>query len=193
MISMMVQNMAEVRTWLKTSKGKEIKTLQTAMKVEGYRLMRLLKTEIKGASPGGKTFAPLTELAKRTTARRSKGSPLKRLAIPVRYNVRPQEPYTVEIGYVDTRRGRISKSWKKIAEAVQEGRTFPVTDRLRAYLGMVGAPHKKGEQSYVLKKATKTLKIPSRPIILPFWRAHEREAFQKIKINYERKMRGERI
>jgi hypothetical protein len=91
----------------------------------------------------------------------------------------------------------ISKSWKRIAQKAQEGATTPFTeDRRRAILSMGMSLRKRGmpeAKYFFLRPSTKAFKTPPRPIIEPFWRAHEAETARNVLINFERKMRGERI
>ena len=52
----------------KTESKRQEKALNTAIKVEGFRLMRLLKEQIKAGAPGGQKFDPLTFLLYRSIA-----------------------------------------------------------------------------------------------------------------------------
>lgn len=49
---------------LKTESARQEKALETAGKVEGFRLMRLLKKEIQAGAPGGRRFKHLSYLAR---------------------------------------------------------------------------------------------------------------------------------
>lgn len=175
-----------------------IKAAQTAVKVEGFRLSKELKNEIRSGSPGGRSFSPLSAIASMRRYGKNK-SPLFRLSIPIRYRVNYQGgAMSMEIGFVDPSKGaRISKSWVRLAQLHQAGGKLPVTEDMRKALAAVGARMKKTRGSranvFFLKESTTSIKLPERPIIDPFWDAHEREAEQNIIVNFARKMRGERI
>lgn len=174
-----------------------IKNAQVAVKVEGFRLRKLLQAEIRAGAPGGRVFAPLTELARRSRRPSDRDKPaLFRLALAVRYTV-SQGPndMKMEIGFTGP---RVSGTWKGIATRQQEGFTFSAEERRRtgsthrSYLARLG--HAEGtEQSFALKAATTTLHVPPRPIIEPFWMKYQARAWRNIEQNFERKMRGERI
>lgn len=173
------------------------KASETATKVEAYRLSGVLKEEIKEGAPGGVTFAPLTEMARRLR-RPANRTALKRLAIPVRYAVsRSVGKFVVSIGFVDPGRGRpLSKSWKRIAKRQQKGFIEKLTPQKKLQIIKFGAglsKRAKNRRFLFLRKSTKALKTPARPIIDPFWKTHRREAEKNIDRNFERKLAGERI
>jgi len=91
----------------------------------------------------------------------------------------------------------ISQSWKRIANIQQEGGQIPVTQAMRQAFAGIGAKRKKKKtpdwRLFFLRKDTASLGIPPRRIIDPFWAAHQSGALRNIMINFERKMRGERI
>jgi len=180
---------------------------ETAAKVEGFRLMKLLKAEIREGAPGGQKFSPLTEMAKIYSYGSRNRTPLKRLSIPVRYRVsRTSDEFAFSLGYMAQdiagsvkSSNRISKSWARILQLHQEGGTIPIDQDLRRALLIEGARLQKRKNTrgaanvFFLKKSTMSFRIPRREIVDPFWRAHEGEAARNINRNFERKMAGERI
>lgn len=196
---MLVSDLDKFARDMEMEDKRRIKAGETAVKVEGFRLMKVLKKEIRRGMPGGKRFAFLSMVAKRLPVRK-KTIALSRLAIPVRYNaVREGKALAVNVGFVGGggKAGKLSKSWARIAKAQQEGFTTTVNDEKRRRLlkrGIVLKKRKDPESKYFfLKKATKRFRTPARPIIAPFWQAHEREAMENIRSNFDRKMAGERI
>lgn len=91
---------------------------------------------------------------------------------------------------------KVSKSWKRIAEAQQKGFTSEITEGRRRYfrnLGLLIDKRSKFRKYFFLRKETSKFVTPARPIMDPFWDAHKRKAWHNIRENYRRKMRGERI
>jgi len=165
--------------------------LNLAVRVEGFRLMRQLKKEIRDGAPGGRRFAPLSQIAKRRM-HRGRNEPLRRLALGVRYHVPRWDPVEMHVGWTGP---RVSKRWKILARVLQRGFATRVTAGIRRYLLNYGVTmrNRSDRKYFKLKKSTRTLITPARPIMDPFWRAHEREAKVNIAKNFRRKMRGERI
>lgn len=165
--------------------------LNLAVRVEGFRLMRQLKKEIRDGAPGGKRFAPLSVIA-RKRMHRGRNQPLRRLALGVRYHLPRRDPVEMRVGWVGP---RVSKRWKILARVLQAGFAAQVTAGLRRYLIDYGGSmrDRKSRRYFMLRKSTRFLKTPARPIIAPFWLAHRREARRNIAKNFRRKMRGERI
>ena len=189
---------------LENANKKRIKAGEMATRVEGFRLMYLLREELEAGAPGGRAFSPLTEIARRMGDGGSRRGPLKGLIKRVRLNRHKEgDGFVMSIGFVDPGRGqKLSKSWKRIARRLQEGYTTPVTPELRKDIlrqGLIKVAGKKRRRSQpwarymFLKKTTTSLRTPARPIIDPFWDAHEREAAGNIGRNFEKKMAGERI
>lgn len=196
-----VHNAEKVSAWLDKQGAEARKAYQTAIKVEGYRLMRLLRSEIKKGSPGGRIFKTLTHIAKRM-AKKVRGSgtwirqnqnrkPLAQMATAIRYDVK-NTPFSMAFGFV----GPIGNTWRRLAKAQQEGFTRPVTKSQRkafarrgAELGTVDG----GDTPFFLRKSTTSMTTPARPIITPFWQAHQAAAERNIRNNFRRKMAGNKI
>lgn len=180
------------------------KSMSTALKREGFLLAATLRKDIKaGIDPklssmarrfGGKFPArkPFLKLRSTLGAR----GPSKGM-IPIRYNpVMDGKKLGVEIGMVDTRQEKISKSWKRIFISQQEGFTQTITTRQRRYLARLGGEMPKRmrlRKHLFLKKSTKTFKTPGRSVIDPFWQKWERQSMQRLSDNFHKKMAGERI
>lgn len=196
---LIVRNLREFKRNLEKEDSKRKKTADTATRVETFRLTKELKSEIQAGAPGGQSFEPLTEIAKRTSGKGLRRTALKRLTIPIRYAVTKTGETTVfSVGYVEPGKGPgISKSWKRIATFQQTGGKVPVSEERRAALAAIGRKLQQRRRPearfFFLKKSTIEFRIPPRPIIGPFWQAHQHEVFRNIKNNFERKMAGERI
>ena len=206
---LVVKNLREFRRDLDTANNDRVKAAQTAARVEAYRLRNLLKQELRQGKPGGQTLAPLSEIARRNLGKfskslRKKDRPLIKsrdmsLADIIRYRTEKtgKDRMVISVGFVDPNTGTpLSKSWKRLAEKHQEGFETPVSDKLRRLLRNWGAGLSKrspARKMFFLKQSTTRLKTPARPIIEPFWEAHQAEAQRNIAQNFARKMAGERI
>jgi len=192
-----VSNIQKFQKELEKADKARVSAASTAVKVEGFRLRNLLKEEIRKGAPGGRPFSPLSVIAQARKYRQKNKSPLSRLAVPIRYraNYDSKGGMTFEVGFVNPTRGaKLSKSWIRLAQLHQQGGKLPVTDDMRKGLITIGQGMKgKKKNVFFLKKTTTEIRIPARPIIDPFWDAHERQAEQNIIANFARKMRGERI
>jgi hypothetical protein len=208
-------NIPEFLRALREANTARVKASRDAVRVEGFRLMRLLQGELRRGAPGGRSLAPLREISQLM----ERTPPLSPLAKAIRYHVAETEPFHVEIGGVDSRAQRrampgfsgiqeerqwaakgLSGSWVHILQVQQEGATMPVTDDMRQFLKGVGAKMagRKGRPGqaakyFFLKKSTTEFTLPARDIIDTFWGAHESEVMPNIRSNFDRKMRGERI
>ena len=149
--------------------AKRVKNAQTATRVEGFRLMKAMIREVKAGAPGGRSFNPLTILARkvggssvsrgRVPARKRftklfstmKASPgyLKGVP-PIRYNAHKLGgKFNVSVGFItfrktsiatgDVIKNTLSKSWQRIMTRQQEGFTVPVFERDRRFFAAVGA------------------------------------------------------
>lgn len=179
---------------LKSESKRQDKALQLAIRVEGFRLMRLLKEQVKKGSPGGRRFKKLSYLSRAWggKGRLRPDRPLSRLAVAIRYQIR-NDPYSMQIGWVGP---RVSKSWKRIAEKQQEGFDSPVSEARRAYFAGKGG--RMGKRSVAkrfmfLRKGTKNFKTPARPILDPFWKEQRHQAILNIRKNHLTALRGKVI
>lgn len=195
------------------------KAAQTAVRIEGYRLAKVLKTEIKAGAPGGHKFKPLGDIAR--LRGRAGRTPLARLAIPVRYWVQNYGGrYSVSVGYQDravmssagntSRNHQLSKSWLAIVRSQISGATFDPgrfdrhttawtrSDRTEILTSAFGGRRgkkqlKPGRDKFLLRRSTRTMRIPARPIIDPFWAKHRAEAMANIERNFIAKLAGQKI
>lgn len=197
----------KVSSWIDQQEKNVKKAHETAVKVEAYRLMYLLRSEIKKGAPGGKRFDDLTYLARRMQ-RKVRGSgtwirqspnrkPLVRLATAVRYNV-TRQPFSVAVGFVQPggSANQISNTWRRIAKEQQAGFSRNVTQAQRDAFAKRGAELgtvEGGNTPFFLKKTTKTMRTPGREIVKPFWQKHQAAAKRNIRSNFKQKMAGRRI
>lgn len=198
-----VRNLDEFRHDMERENAKRIKAGETAAKVEGFRLHKVLKAELRQGRAGGKRFTPLSIIARKLTGykrrRANARKPLARMAVPVRYRTIKRDSVSItQVGFVDPNRGaKLSKKWVYLAFALQEGDEVPLTEATRKRFLKRGGQLVKGQDPaarfFFIKKQTRSIRIPARPIIDPFWAAHRGEASRNILANFKRKMAGERI
>jgi len=205
-----IKGLDRVVRHLKKADARTDKALNTAIKVEAFRLKKLLQKEIRAGRPGGKSVAPLSYIARRkdrqvktgggTTARQSPNrKPLARLAMGVKYNVSSYKPFVMKVGFVTpTGRTRSSKqgTWRTLAREHQEGFTSSISKNLRQRIiekgGLLGKIDG-GSTPFFLRKSTRTFTTPARPIMAPFWAAHKRSVNRNIKRNFALKMKGREL
>lgn len=167
-----------------------------AVRIELYRLKTALQQYILGG-PKGPPMQDISQLSRQYQAdygsklwsktgfpRPGMTDPaLRAIAISVRYE-------TKKIG--DKLRGRVgiiknksvSSSWRKILFKQQHGFNVPLTKELREYFANLGV---------FFKKEKKSLTVPPRKIIGPFWRKQQGIAYSNIKQNFEAKMSGKYV
>ena len=211
-----IKGVKKTLKWLEKNRAEAEKNMNIALRVEGFRLRKLMQREIKAGSPGGRRFAPLTDISKRMDYQKSpRRNPLKALAQGVRYHVNPRPPYQVAVGFVGPS-NISSKKWRSLAASHQKGFTRTITEAQRRAIVHRGArllgwdrtmggktSYKNkyggnleataGNTPFFLKKSTKTLTTPARPIIAPFWQAHQQSIRRNIASNFKRKMAGQHI
>lgn len=191
------------------------KSQNTAIRVEGYRLKKLLQRQIRQGAPGGKSFVPLSYIARRLHGRRPNRKPLERLALGVRYHV-VHNPFAMAIGWVGPQTGFdatlmrekdpfgrgisrdhvSSKSWRRLAWFHQRGFEREITPFQRYHIIYRGGKLGKiegGSTPFFLKKQTKSFKTPARKIIEPFWQSERGSVYRNIKRNFRLKLKGKRI
>lgn len=196
MLNATSKGFANLERALKTENLRQEKALNTSIKVEGFRLMRLLKKQIREGNPGGRKFHPLTFLA-RAWGSKGKGlaanKPLRKLALAVRYFVKDQHPFDMRIGWTGP---KTSASWKRIAEKQQQGFSGQMTESRRRFFMKKGALMGKrsvARKYMFIRKSTTRFKTPARPILDPFWQSEEQRAWRNIQRNFRLKMKGQRI
>jgi len=199
-VRMIVRNIRQFKADMARADSVRRKAGETAVKVEGYRLMLLMRKELREGKAGTTTLAPLSNIARYGRRNPQPLAPLARNA--VRYSSFKQgRTLKASVGFLGV---RSSWSWVRLAEKLQAGFTASVDEpirpgagiTIREYLGRRGAGIGKRSslrRFFFLRKATRALKTPARPVIEPFWRAHEREAERNIVANFNRKLAGERI
>lgn len=200
MIKATLDGVKKTERWLKRKKKESEKAMNTAVKVEGYSLMKVLKKEIIAGNPGGRRFDPLSSIALRGLKRRGGGmrkgqatTALKRLQFGIEYKAK-ETPFRLHIGFLN-RTGNKS-FFKKMAAKHQTGFSRLITPRQREWVINRGAELGKikgGETPFFLKKSTKFFRTPARPIIDPFWNSHVVQARKNIREKFRAKMAGKRI
>jgi hypothetical protein len=193
MIQITLNGAKNLAKWLDDTGQRSRRALSTALKIEGFRLMRVLKEEVRRGAPGGQPFAPLSYIAQWRGRRGGRDKPLARFATVVRYAADAEE---VRIGFLNPARGRakLSKRWLNLARMHQEGFWHDMRPSTRKALPAIGqrAPAEI-RQYFHLRKSTRRFHTPARPVVVPFWRAHQAEALSNIRANFRRKIAGDRI
>jgi len=196
MLKVVTKGFTQLEKAYKAEGKRQEKALNTAIKVEGFRLMRLLKQQIRAGAPGGRKFDSLTYLSRAWSGkgkRLGSNKPLRRLAIAVRYWVKDQRPFDMRIGWVGP---KTSRSWKRIAQKQQEGFEHDISEARRRYFRSKGGEMSKrsvARKYMFIRKSTTKFRTPARPIMDPFWRAEKDRAWHNIRRNYRMKMKGQRI
>ena len=190
--------MAAFQRVLDADNKRKTKAGQTAGKVEGFRLTKELKQEIREGAPGGKKFDPLSKIALYRRGRKRQRNPLARSLAFVSYNAKVHgDKYRIEVGYLSEGSRKASRSIQSLVKRHAKGFSQSVTEEHRSYLRRIGGKFKKRKPEiakyFFLLGKTAQLKTPARPIIEPFWRAHKHEVLANIQSNFKRKMKGERI
>lgn len=200
---LLVQNMREFRREMELADKARIKAGQTAVRVEVFRLKKLLAAELRKGAPGGKALEPLRVISRGARNRK----PLAALAKAVRYWSRSDGGDRIfSVGFNggtvtgqsggERKGNQLSASWIRIAETQQEGKTFAAGEKKSGIIrqgGVLKKQRKRHAKYYFLKKSTTSFTVPRRPVIDPFWAAHQQEAGKNIVNNFNRKMAGERI
>lgn len=205
------RNTAKFRRELEQEDKVRKKAAVTSAKVEAFRLRNVLKDEIRQGAPGGRRFAPLGEIRK-AARRPSDQTPLRRMAMGVRYQVWPGGNQ-VSVGFMGLSLGlgRSAGTWSRLAAKHQEGFVVDAgdgdLDRTSDTMSVRSRLRKRGQalsksrsprlnaaaRFHFLKDSTSLLHVPARPIIDPFWDAHRHETARNIEKNFNRKMQGKRI
>ncbi len=193
-MSVTLKGAKKVVKFLKKADAHTKKSLNTAIKVEGFRLKKLLQKEIRSGSPGGSRFNVLSFIARKIDRRSPNRKPLTRLAAGVRYHVKSYKPFQLEVGWPEGNKG--SNSWRRLALMLQKGFTKSISKKQRSFILHKGSKLgtiEGGETPFFLRKSTKSFKTPERQIISPFWQANRSKANQNIKRNFKLKLKGAKI
>lgn len=143
------KSLATFQAELSAADNERRKAAQAAVRVEGFRLKKLLAKEIQAGAPGGAKFKALSVIARKLGRGAEGRTPLKRLATPVRYWVENgNDRFAVKVGYQAdnvvnshgaffkgkdledgtsqaTAKSRLSASWLNIIKNTIEGKSFP--------------------------------------------------------------------
>jgi hypothetical protein len=189
-----VRGVTNLERYLKVQRENQKRAMETAIRVEGFRLRKELQSQIRAGAVGGRSLDPLTVIARRYF--RTKKGPLLALAGRVAYQV-SRQPFEMRVGWTGP---KLSKSWKSIAKKQQEGFESPVSYGTRMFIIRRGAALAKGRSAakgdskyFFLRSDTKRFQTPARPIMEPFWGQQQGKVVANIRLNFFRKLKGERI
>ena len=206
MLKMTVKGVKNLRRDLGVETRRQKKALDVALKVEGFRLLRQLRADIRAGKPGGRPYAAeLSKIAGRTkTGRlRKNQAPLYRIARMLRYDV----VYTAgaglkfSFGFLTKARRPIPGGYKDLLLKHQEGVDVLYKGSRRDLgrrMARIGAKlKKKGDPDaryFFLRRTTaRKIDLPRRPVINPFWRDQKSRAMANIRRNFRLKLAGRRI
>lgn len=205
MFQMTAQGIQKLQKDLDAAGKVNKKALNTALKVEGYRLLRQLRDDIKSGRPGGSPYAAeLSKIASRTKSGRLRKNqvPLYRIARMLRYNASyANGELHFSFGFISKGNRPLPSGYKQMLIEHQEGIDV-LYDGSRTELGrrfarIGGKLKKKGDPDakyFFLRKTTgRKINLPKRPVINPFWEKNRPDAIRNIQVNFARKLRGERI
>jgi hypothetical protein len=189
----------KTQKWLKNKQDQSEKAMNVAIKKETFRLMRLMKKEIRTGAPGGRRFDPLSSMARFYSSRRGyKKHPFGRMHYGVRYQFSGDATgfnnFKATLGFLGG--NNVQNLFRSLARKHQTGFQKLITPKQRQWVINRGAELgtvEGGDTPFFLKKSTTHFKTPARPIISPFWQAHHRAAQRNIQTMFRRKMAGERI
>lgn len=212
MISLIVNGIERLPAALAAESKRQVRAMEIAIRVEGFRLRKLMKADIRSGAPGGRRMARLSMIrrvgrASVKTGRLAADQPLATLAKTVGYRV-TRNPFQMAVGFVES--AASSVTWRRLAKMHQEGfdtsadaimpgmRSMTVRQYLtrqgsKVNFALYGRRKALRRNVFFLRKSTHTLKTPARPIIDPFWAAHRREVMANIRRNFRLKLQGKRI
>ena len=196
-----------------------VRSLNSAFRIEGFRLKKLLQTQIRSGAPGGSPFAErriISRYWRRSKPGRKKA--LGRLANGIRYYVPNTIEPRLQIGFVgptnaaereemnsglalgrsgNTRgikyKDMTSKAWRRLGLIHQKGFRMYITPDMREALKDSAklAPKKIKPFFYGILNSNRThFNTPSRNIIEPFWTQQKSAAIYNIRNNYHKIMAG---
>lgn len=223
MIDVVVKGVSDTIKALERAEMQNLRDVNSAFRIEGFRLKNLLQKQIRDGAPGGKTFSPLSILSRYWGGRKRgrKDRPLHRLALGVRYYVPNTAEPRLQVGYVGpTSRSEVesmtntgfrlssrggfrglqeskmtSKSWRRIAAIHQEGFTRIISEAQRASMWHAADEVPRGYAKVFAGTANRrwAFDTPSRLIIDPFWAQQKSQTISNIKSNYYRLSAGMKV
>lgn len=193
--------------------------LNSAFRVEGFKLKNQLQLEIRAGAPGGVPFKPDTYIHR--GLKKNPKKVLRKLALGIRYYVPNSTNQRLQVGFVGPVNqreletmtnsgvkfgshggyrgikagGMTSNSWRKLGAYHQEGFRRDISPIQRAWLAKTGSKIKDRSlrQYFFLKPTTTQFITPSRPIIDPFWAKYRNRTMRNIRINFLKKTAGYKI
>lgn len=138
----------------------QIRSLNDAFRIEGFRMKNSLQHQIRLGAPGGYIFEPLSVIGRKWKYSRRKNNPLYKLALGIRYHIPNTAVPMLQVGFVGPvnmreqesmvrsglRLGRsgnfrgitsgnmTSKSYRRLADKHQKGFESRVTPSMRKSL-----------------------------------------------------------
>ncbi|MDY6903692.1 MAG: hypothetical protein SWH61_03310 [Thermodesulfobacteriota bacterium] len=156
---------------------------RSALKSVGYMVQQTLRNHVEYGGAGWPALHPLTRMFKhkygakgRWIKRSFHEGPLFWLGKFARYRVEDQGD-TVKVHFGKSKKGQkgtFNKELVGIVDRAERGETIRVTPKMRRFLAATRRRRPKSQEPggtyFPLKKTTKTLKTPARPIFSPVWR-----------------------
>lgn len=168
------------------------KAPEAAARAVGFKFRRVMRSEVRRGKPGGVKWPKMSMVAKRF--RKHRNIPGIQAMAPhskrIAYAPLPGRNAGLEIGWLDWGTHATPSGILAHLNAQQEGYTTPVGVAQRSFFREWGRPRGGKKKSFVLKKSTKTLTTPARPLIPPFMRAHERQMRRDFEHVYREKIHG---
>ncbi len=175
-----------------------VKQSKSAVVKVAREKIKILKKEMRAGAPGGKQLKGWRETGKfdftKTGLKKKRGKPLNRLAKHVSSFVTPiSGGIRVEAGFV-RKGGRGTNVFINLAELHQKGFESTVTEKKRRYFAAIAKtslPAKsKFRKFFFIRKSTKKMVVPPRPIIDPFWDKHSVSVVPQVKAKYRELMKA---
>ena len=203
-----VQGAENIAKRIRTGREKALKAQDVAVRVEAYRLYKKLRHEVATGTPGGRPYSnpDLSAIASYTATGRPKRNqtPLARLVRLLRYDVPRGSKIgdiTVRFGFIHSWASKMGRSGRRIAQVQQTGGRVMIKgsreDFGRRLARIGGRLKKRGDPNakyFFLRKGTgDSMELPARDIVHTHWQANRQEALRRIRENFRRKLRGERI
>ncbi len=192
-IKVVIKGVSKTLKGIEKDQEKAIKAHQIAVKKEAFTLRKQLKEELSEGQIAGRELPKLRHITKRAKRSWRNIKPLSRMSKSVRYLVeKHNDDLAVTVGWTKN----LSPAWRKIAHKQQEGATINLSGHLRKFfmeLGNKVPDRDERKELFYFKEKKNKLKIPSRPVIGPYWEKNKAQARLNIKKNFKRKMKGHRI
>lgn len=173
------------------------RALINAIKTEGFSLRATMAQAVRMSKPApGEELKELSIIA-RVLNRKSgirQHRPLLKLAGAITYLV-DEAALAMRVGYTAR-----SPYWsRRAATKQQSGFSIPVTPKMRGYFA-ARAEERRAKRTWkgrrlgnplLLRKETTRLRVPARPIVVPFWNYQKHGSMDRIRRNFRMIMAGQ--